>query len=99
RSFEVFPIARLGFEPSAKIAVEQSAAYRVQGLKSGNVRQRRMSAEALAEMGPRAVNAGAALREAKGDEDELVRRYAERALLGSGDEELKKVLAEVPNAK
>ena len=94
RAFEAFPLGRLGFDPAAGVRVEDTVAYRVRGLKSANPAERRMSAEALAEMGPRGVGATAALREAKKDADELVRSHAERALFAVGDERLQRLLAE-----
>jgi len=94
RSFDALPLARIGFEPSRTAKVEHTIDYRTKGLKSQNVLERRLSAAMLAEMGPRAVGAAAALREAKADKDEQVQRLVERALLAVGDERLRKLLAE-----
>jgi HEAT repeat protein len=80
-------VVRLGFDSQrpAEFDIASSVAYRLKGLRSKDVLVRRLSAQFLAELGPKAVPAGLALVEAMDDPDELVRRIAANTLstLGS----------------
>jgi HEAT repeat protein len=98
RTYETLPLARLGFDPSPEVRVENTVAYRVRRLKSRNPAERRMSAESLAELGPRAVSAARVLREAKADADEQVRQAAERAFGAVDEEGLRSALATAERA-